>query len=95
MQLLSEKIQKHKGKKIYGYLDKNTKALVKDIVKLLGADEQISELYDAWYHYKCEIVRTYTDASFTLDTYTHVTSDMQKSASAIVGNMMQKIMIKE
>ena len=61
MQLLSEKIQKHKGKKIYGYLDKNTKALVKDIVKLLGADEQISELYDAWYHYKCEIVRTYTD----------------------------------
>jgi len=37
----------------------------------------------------------HTNASFTLDTYTHVTSDMQKSASAIVGNMMQKIMIKE
>ena len=61
MQLLSEKLQRHKGKKVYGYLDKNTKALVKDIVKLLGADEQISELYDAWYRYKCEIVRTYTD----------------------------------
>lgn len=61
MQLLSEKLQRHKGKKIYGYLDKNTKALVKDIVKLLGSDEQISELYDAWYSYKCEIVRTYTD----------------------------------
>ena len=61
MQLLSEKLQRHKGKKIYGYLDKNTKALVKDIVKMLGADEQISELYDAWYRYKCEIVRTYTD----------------------------------
>ena len=62
MELLSEKLSKHKGKKVYGYLDKNTKALVKDIVKLLGADEQISELYDAWYRYKCEIVRTYTDA---------------------------------
>ena len=37
----------------------------------------------------------HTNASFTLDTYTHVTSDMQKSASAIVGNMMKKIMIKE
>ena len=37
----------------------------------------------------------HANASFTLDTYTHVTSDMQKSASAIVGNMMQKIMIKE
>ena len=61
MELLSEKLSKHKGKKVYGYLDKNTKALVKDIVKLLGSDEQISELYDAWYRYKCEIVRTYTD----------------------------------
>ena len=37
----------------------------------------------------------HTNASFTLDTYTHVTSDMQKSASAVVGNIMQKIMIKE
>lgn len=61
MELLSEKLSKHKGKKVYGYLDKNTKALVKDIVKLLGSDEQISEMYDAWYRYKCEIVRTYTD----------------------------------
>ena len=61
MQLLSEKLQRHKGKKVYGYLDKNTKAIVKDIVKMLGADEQISAMYDAWYSYKCEIVRTYTD----------------------------------
>ena len=37
----------------------------------------------------------HTNASFTLDTYTHVTSDMQKRASAIVGNMMKNIMIKE
>ena len=37
----------------------------------------------------------HTNASFTLDTYTNVTSDMQKNASAVVGNMMQKIMIKE
>ena len=61
MELLSEKLSKHKGKKVYGYLDKNTKALVRDIVKMLGADEQISAMYDAWYSYKCEIVRTYTD----------------------------------
>lgn len=61
MQLLSEKLQRYKGKKVYGYLDKNTKELVKDIVKLLGADEQISAMYDAWHSYKCEIVRTYTD----------------------------------
>lgn len=37
----------------------------------------------------------HTNASFTLDTYTHVTSDMQKIASAVVGNMMKNMMIKE
>lgn len=61
MQLLSEKLQKHKGKKVYGYLDKNTKAIVNEIVKMLGNDPQLSELYDSWYGYKCETVRTYTD----------------------------------
>ncbi len=35
----------------------------------------------------------HTDASFTLDTYTHVTGDMQKSASAVVNNMMQKFLL--
>ena len=61
LQLLSEKLEKHKGKKVYGYLDKNTKALVNEIVKMLGNDPQLSQLYDAWYGYKCETVRTYTD----------------------------------
>ena len=61
MQLLSERLQKHKGKKVYGYLDKDTKALVNEIVKMLGNDPQLSELYDAWFGYKCETVRTYTD----------------------------------
>ena len=37
----------------------------------------------------------HTNASFTLDTYTHVTSDMQKNASDVVGRMMQNFMRKE
>lgn len=37
----------------------------------------------------------HTNASFTLDTYTHITSDMQKNASVIVNNMMKKIKIGE
>jgi integrase len=37
----------------------------------------------------------HTNASFTLDTYTHVTSDMQKNASVVIGNIMKNIMIKE
>ena len=61
MQTLAGKLEKHKGKKVYGYLDKDTKSLVNEIVKTLGTDEQIAELYDCWYRYKCETVRTYTD----------------------------------
>ena len=34
----------------------------------------------------------HTNASFTLDTYTHVTTDMQKNAAKIVGNFMDDIM---
>lgn len=37
----------------------------------------------------------HTNASFTLDTYTHVTSDMQKSASGIVGGFMEDLFGKE
>ena len=37
----------------------------------------------------------HTNASFTLDTYTHVTTDMQKTASGIVGGFMEDIFGKE
>ncbi len=59
--VLSERLSKKSGKKVYGYLDKTTKNLVNSIVKLLAQDEKISSLYDSWYELKCETVRTYTD----------------------------------
>ena len=34
----------------------------------------------------------HTNASFTLDTYTHVTTDMQKNAAVIVGGFMEELM---
>ena len=37
----------------------------------------------------------HANASFTLDTYAHVTKDMQKNASVVVGNMMKNIMIEK
>ena len=37
----------------------------------------------------------HTNASFTLDTYTHVTTDMQKNASNIVGNFITDIFGEE
>lgn len=35
----------------------------------------------------------HTNASFTLDTYTHVTTDMQKNAASIVGNIINDLII--
>ncbi len=37
----------------------------------------------------------HTNASFTLDTYTHVTGGMQRKASEIVGNIMANIFGEE
>ena len=37
----------------------------------------------------------HTNASFTLDTYTHVTGDMQKRAAVIVGDFMEDLFGKE
>lgn len=59
--LLCGKISSHKGKKVYGYLDKSAKQLTNEIVKLLSADGKIAELYDLWYRCQCEVYRTYTD----------------------------------
>ena len=36
----------------------------------------------------------HTQASFTLDTYTHMTGDMQRRASEIVGGFMESIMVR-
>ena len=37
----------------------------------------------------------HTNASFTLDTYTHVTGEMQRRAADIVGGFMEEIFGKE
>ena len=37
----------------------------------------------------------HTNASFTLDTYTHVTPDMQRAASGIVGGFLENLLGKE
>ena len=49
-----------KGKKVYGYLNKNAKDLIDSIVDLMAEDENISKLYDMWYEEKYKILRTYS-----------------------------------
>ena len=43
----------------------------------------------------CGHILGHTNASFTLDTYTHVTSDMQRQASGIVGGFIEDLFGKE
>lgn len=60
-EMLSNALAKHKGKKVYGYLDKSTKSIVDEIVKMIAQDEKISELYELWYQLQCKTYRNYTD----------------------------------
>ena len=58
---LADRLSKTKGKKVYGYLKPDVKALVDSIVEELANDGRIKKLYDLWYEQKENIIRTYTD----------------------------------
>ena len=58
---LAERLSKTSGKKQYGYLKADVKAIVNGIVSDLAADERISSLYDLWYEQREEVIRTYTE----------------------------------
>ena len=45
---LRKQLDQHKGKKVYGYLPKSTKATVNKIVAQLSAEPAIEELYKEW-----------------------------------------------
>ena len=49
---LTGKLSNVKGKKVYGYLRPELKALVNQIVDELAMDERIAQLYDLWYQDK-------------------------------------------
>lgn len=57
---LASRLSKTKGKKVYGYLKPDVKAIVNGIVDEIASDERISVLYDLWYSQKEEILKTYT-----------------------------------
>lgn len=57
---LAERLKRHKGKKVYGYLSAETKKLVDEIVDRLAQDSRIATLYDLWYKQRDEIFKTYS-----------------------------------
>lgn len=59
--VLADRLSKTKGKKVYGYLKPDVKALVDSIVEELASDDRIKKLYDLWYEQKENTIRTYTD----------------------------------
>lgn len=59
LQLLARRLSRTKGKKVYGYLKADVKALVDSIVDELEKDNRISILYDLWYEQRENVLRTY------------------------------------
>ena len=55
------RLQKHKGKKLYGYLDRSTKDIVDNIVNELAKDERIAELYEEWNNINRQKLSVYHD----------------------------------
>lgn len=58
---LADRLSKTSGKKQYGYLKTDVKAIVNGIVSDLAADERIASLYDLWHEQREEVIRTYTE----------------------------------
>lgn len=58
---LSIRLAHTSGKKQYGYLKSDLKAMVDQIVMELAKDERIQNLYDLWYEQREAVLSTYTD----------------------------------
>ena len=59
--LLSKRLQNTGGKKVYGYLKADVKAIIDRIVDELSKEERIDKLYRAWNDWQNEILKTYTN----------------------------------
>ncbi len=61
LRCLARRLSRTSGKKVYGYLKADVKAMVDNIVSLLAQEEPIRQLYDLWYEQRENVLRTYTD----------------------------------
>ena len=57
---LADRLYHTNGKKQYGYLKSDVKAIVNRIVMELSADERIAALYDLWYEQREKVLGIYT-----------------------------------
>ena len=61
MQLLSKRLMNTGGKKVYGYLKADVKAIINGIVDELAKEETVAECYRKWLESKNEILHYYKD----------------------------------
>lgn len=61
MQTLADRLSKTGGKKQYGYLKADVKAIVDSIVDELVKDSRVAACYDAWYEMRNQVLQTYAD----------------------------------
>lgn len=59
--LLTRRLQNTGGKKVYGYLKADVKAIIDRIVDELAKEERIDMLYRAWNDWQNEILKTYSN----------------------------------
>lgn len=59
MVCLSERLQNTSGKKVYGYLKRDVKNLIDQIVDELAKDSRVDALYQAWGKWNSEVLLTY------------------------------------
>ena len=62
LQTLAKRLAVTNGKKQYGYLRKDIKGIINNIVDELGKDERIAALYDLWYESKETALKVYTES---------------------------------
>ena len=61
LKTLVEKLQRHKGKKVYGYMPKEVKNLVNGVIDELMRDSDLQKLYELWYEQRENVLKTYRD----------------------------------
>ncbi len=62
MMVLSRRLMNTGGKKVYGYLKADVKAIVNGIVDELAKEEMVADCYKQWLESKSEIIHFYKDA---------------------------------
>lgn len=61
MQVLSERLKRISGKKVYGYLSRDIKDQVDEIVKMIAEIPEVKDAYDKWSEYQKAIEGYYKD----------------------------------